>query len=139
VNGRIAIDLARRRLQDFRAHTLRQVKHIDRPDDTRFGGLHRVVLVMNGRRGTGEIVNLVNLNLKGDRHIVTQSFKMGLADEMRDILFAAREIVVHAQHIIAFTEKALTKMRSYKTRTASHEDSLTGHGYQPQQKSLAHQ
>src|SRR5215831_5891437 len=64
VNRRIAINLRRRCLQDLGFHALSEAQYVDRPMHADLGGLHRVELIMHGRRWTSEIENFVDLDIE---------------------------------------------------------------------------
>ena len=63
MNLRIAVNLAGRGLENPGPDPLGQAEHIDRAVDRGLGGLHRVVLVVDRRGGTGEIVDFIHLDI----------------------------------------------------------------------------
>ncbi len=69
------------------------------------GRLHGVMLVVNGRGGTGEIVDLVDLDIERKRHVVPHQFKARMADQVLDVAFGAGEEVVDADHIVTLGEQ----------------------------------
>ena len=56
---------------------------------------------MNGRRRTGEIVDLVDLKVDWERDVVTDELKALLADEMLDVVPRAGEKVVDTDDVRA--------------------------------------
>src|SRR5947209_2703161 len=56
----IAVDLAGRRLEDLHTQPLGQAEHVDGADHAGLRRLDGIVLVVDRRRRTGEIVDLVN-------------------------------------------------------------------------------
>src|SRR5665213_3538621 len=62
MHGRVAIDLAGRRLQDSSLKTLGKTEHVYSAMHAGLGRLHRIALIMNRRCRTGEIVNLIHLD-----------------------------------------------------------------------------
>ena len=71
----IAVHFGGRRLEDFRAHALGQAQHVDRAVHAGLGRLHRIALVVNRRRRTGEIVDLVDLDIERKGHVVADQLE----------------------------------------------------------------
>lgn len=57
------------------------------------------LLVVHGRGRAGEVVDLVHLQHQALRDVVPDQLKVGLANEARDVVLAAREEVVHADDL----------------------------------------
>ena len=115
---RITIDLGSRRLQDSRLHPLGETQHINRTMHRRFGGLYGIELIVHGRGRTGQIKNLVDLDIERKGDVVTHQLEQRPAHQMRDVLFTASKKVVQAQHVFALSEQFFAKMRSEKTCAA---------------------
>jgi hypothetical protein len=90
----------------------------------RLGGLHGIVLVVNGRRRTGEIVDLVDLDIERERHVVTHQLEPLGADEMSDVALGAGEEVVDADDIRAPLQQSLAQMRAEEAGPAGHQNAL---------------
>jgi hypothetical protein len=65
-----------------------------------------------------QIENRVNLDVEGERYVVTHRFKQGIGQQMRDIPSAAGEIIVDTNHLGAFGQQSLAQMGADETRTA---------------------
>ena len=89
-----------------------------------FRGLHRIELVVHGRGRTGEVVNLVDLQIQGEGDVVTQQLEAFVVEQMRDIALSATEEIVNAHDLAAAAQQALAQVRPEKTSAASHEDSF---------------
>ncbi len=76
----IAIDLGRRRLQDPRTHALGKTEHVDSTHDRRLDGLHGVVLIVNRRRRTSKVVDLVHLEEYRLSHVMTQQLEARIVE-----------------------------------------------------------
>ena len=76
VDGRVAVDLARGRLQELSAQPLGQPQHVDGAEHAGLGRLHRIELVVHGRGGAREIVDLVDLDIEGEGYVVTQQLEV---------------------------------------------------------------
>jgi hypothetical protein len=56
-------------------------------------------LVVHGGRGAGQVVDLVHLQHQALRDVVADQLKVGLADQLRNVVLAAGEKVVHADDL----------------------------------------
>ncbi len=61
--------------------------------------MHRIELVVDRRRWAGQVVDLVDLDIKRERYIVPKDFEMRMADQMSDVVLCAGIEVVGANHI----------------------------------------
>jgi len=57
---------------------------------------------MDRRGGTGEVVNLIDLDVERKGHVVPQQFEPRVAHEMRNVRLAAGEEIIDAQNFVAF-------------------------------------
>src|SRR4029077_18474020 len=85
MHGGIAVDLAGRGLEDLGARTLGQAEHIDGAVHAGLGRLHRIVLVVNRRGRTSEVVDLVDLDIERERHVVAHQLEAWIVQAGRDI------------------------------------------------------
>jgi hypothetical protein len=108
VDRRITVYLRGRSLKDFGLYPLGESQHIDGTMDIYLGGLHRIVLVMDRRRRTGQIVNFIHFNIYRKRNIVPGKFKIGITKELNNVLFASGVEIIYAQDVATFFEKSLT-------------------------------
>ena len=69
--------------------------------------LYRVVLVVDRRCRTGEVVYLVDLGGVWLGNIVADKLEVVVANEVAYVVLAAREVVVEADDIIAVIEQSL--------------------------------
>ena len=116
----ITVHLAGGSLHDLRAHPLRQAQHGDRTDHAGLGGLHRIVLVVHGRGGAGEVVDLIDLDVEREGDVVPHRLEVRIADQVGDVVLAAGEIVVDTQHIVAVAQQTFAEMRPQEAGTAGH-------------------
>ena len=75
MHRRIAVDLAGRGLEDLGARALGQAQHVDGAVHAGLGRLHRIVLVVDRRGGAGEIVDLVDLDIERECHVVAHQLE----------------------------------------------------------------
>jgi hypothetical protein len=101
MNKRIAIDFAGRCLKNASTQTFREPKHIDSAMYAGLCSLYRIILVMNRRRWTRKIENAIDFHVQRQTNIMTQELKARMGEEMRDVIFATREQVVHAQYVVS--------------------------------------
>ena len=124
MNIGIAIDFRCRRLQNFRPDPLGQAQHVDRAVHAGLGGLHRIALIMNGRRGARQIVDLVDLHVEREGHVVADQFETLVVQQMLDIAARAAEEIIDADDVGALRKQPLAKVRAEKTRPAGYQDLL---------------
>src|SRR4051794_27644364 len=82
---------------------------------------------MDGRSRAGEVVDLVDLDKEGMRHVVPHRLEQRCRQKIRDVVLAAGEVVVDAEHVMALRDQALTQMRAEKAGAAGDENAL-GYG-----------
>src|SRR6185369_13129140 len=107
VDQRIAIHFRRRRLQNPRAHTLREAKHIDRAHYIRLHCLYRVVLVVHRRRGTREVIDLIDFEEYRLGDVMTQQLEALIIEQVKDIFAPAGEEIIEAEHLVTFVDEPL--------------------------------
>lgn len=120
----VAIHLARRCLQYLGTHLLGQPQHIDGSHHRCFDGLYRIILIVDGRCRTCQIIYLVNLGIVGIDYIMTYQLEVVVAYERPDILFTTRKKVIEAYHIIPFVQQSAAQVRANKTGSARHQNPL---------------
>jgi hypothetical protein len=116
MHRRIAVDLACRGLEDLGARALGQPQHVDGAVHTGLGRLHRIVLVVDRRGRTGEVVDLVDLDIEREGHVVTHQLEARIVEARHDVLLGAGEVVVDAQHVVARRQQTLAEMRTEEAR-----------------------
>src|SRR5262245_37464879 len=79
---------------------------------------------MPGRRGTGEVVDLIDFKPQRMRDIVADEFKVRLVQQMLDVRLLAGEEVVNANDIIAARDEPIAEVRPEEAGAASDEDAL---------------
>ena len=119
----------------FAFHPLSKPEHVDRAMHARFGRLHRVTLVMDRRGWTGQIVDLVDLEIEREGHVVANSSKRG--SPSRCSMFRRAPVKKLSMQMTSgpSCNQAIAEMRAEKARAASHQDTLLkvhGAKYPPQ-------
>jgi hypothetical protein len=84
----------------------------------------RIVLVMDRRRRTGKIVDLVDLEIDRKRHVVPDELEMLVIEQGLDVRATAGKEIVKTNNICAAGQQALTQMRTEKSGTAGDKDAL---------------
>ncbi len=123
MNARVAVDLGGGGLQDRHAQPLGEAQHVDGADDAGLGRLHRVVLVMDGRGRTGQIVDAVDLHVEREGHVVPHQLEARVVQEVRDVAPRAGEEIVDAEHFRTVGEQPVAKMRAEEPRPAGDQNS----------------
>ena len=120
----VAVDLARRGVEDPRLHPLGEAEHVDRAHDRGLGRLDRVVLVVARRRGAGEVVDLIDLEHDRLGHVVADQLEVAPAEQVGDVRLLAREEVVEADDVVPLLDETIAKVRAEEAGTAGDEDPL---------------
>ena len=121
----VAVHLAGRRLEDGRPHPLRKPQHVDGAVHADLGGLHGVEPVVDRGGRTGEVVDLVDLDVERERDVVPDGFEAGVRQCRGDVVPRSREVVVDAQDLVAAREQAFTEMGAEEPRPAGHQYPLS--------------
>ena len=120
----IAIDFRSRGLENLGAQPLGEPEHVDGAVHARLGGLHGIMLVVNGRCRAGEIVDLVDLDIERESNVVTYQLEPLSADEMGDVALGAGEEIIDADDVRAPLQQALAQMRAEEAGAAGHENTF---------------
>jgi hypothetical protein len=73
---------------------------------------------MDGGCRTGQVVDLIDFEVDRVDDVVTDAFKMGISQQMADVVLAAGEKIVEAKEILSLCEKPLAEVRSEKAGAA---------------------
>ena len=119
---RVAVDFGSRGLQDARLDALGKPQHVDCAMHGGLGRLHRVELVVDRRGRAREVVDLVDFDVERKRDVVAHQLEVGVGGEVREVLLAAGEVIVHAQHVAARREQLFAQMRAEKAGTAGNQN-----------------
>ncbi len=122
---RIAVDLGRGCLEHPALEPFGKPQHVDRAVDARLRRLNGIVLVVDGGCRTGEIVDLINLDVERECHVVTHEFEAGMADQVPDVLLRTGEEIVDAEHIVTERKEAVTQVRAKETGAAGDQNTST--------------
>ena len=71
-------------------HALGEAQHVDGAVHAGLGRLHRVVLVVDRRGRAGEVVDLVDLDVEREGHVVAHQLEARVAEQMRDVVACCR-------------------------------------------------
>jgi hypothetical protein len=126
MDRRVAIDLAGGGLEDPGAQALGQAEHVDGAVHAGLGGLHRVVLVVDGAGRAGQVVDLVHLDKQRKGDVVAHQLEAGVVEQVRDVVLGAGEEVVDTEHVVPFGQQAVAQVAAQKAGAAGDEDALGG-------------
>lgn len=76
---------------------LGEAQHVDRADDAHLRGLHRILLIVDGRCRAGEVEDLVDLHEQRMGDVVAKQLEGLVAEQMLDIAPGAGEETVDAK------------------------------------------
>jgi hypothetical protein len=121
VDARIAIDFGRGRLENSCPQTFCKSQHVDCAVHTGFRRLHWVVLVVDRRSRTCEIVNLIDFHVEWEGDIVPDQFEMRMNDQVFDVPSRSSEEIVDAENDRAICQQALAQVRTEEASTAGNQ------------------
>ena len=81
-------------------------------------------LVVHRRGRAGEIVDLVDLEIKREGHIVPERLEIGQAEQRRQVLAAPGIIVVDRDDLVPLGDQPLTEVAANEAGATCHEDTL---------------
>ena len=82
------------------------------------------MLIVDRRGGAGEIVDLIDLDIERESHVVTHKLELRVLVQMLDIAFAAGKEVVGTKHLVALIEQTVDEMRADKAGAPGHENAF---------------
>jgi hypothetical protein len=80
-----------------------------------FGGLHRIMLIMDRGGWAGQVIDLVGFDIERKGDVVPNDFKTMVIEHTLDVATRAREIIIHAEDIRALLEQTLAKVGAEKS------------------------
>ena len=63
-----------------------KAQHIDGAKHAGLGRLHRIFLIIDGAGRAGQVINLINLDIKREGDVMADDFKVRLAHKRQDII-----------------------------------------------------
>ena len=93
------------------------------PMHARLRGLHRVPLVVDGRRRAREIEDLVDLDEERVGDVVAQELEALVVEEVLDVASGAGEEIVDAEHLVAALEQPVGEVRPEEACSAGNQNS----------------
>jgi hypothetical protein len=82
---------------------------------TGFGRLHRIMLIMDGRGGAGQVVDLIGLKIERKRYIVPDDFKTTMIEHALDVTTGSSKIIIDANDIGALLEQTFAEVGTEKS------------------------
>ena len=81
----------------------------------RFGGLHRIVLIVNRGCGTGEVVDFIDLDVPAERsRHLAHEFEARVCKKMLNVALGPREKVVDAKDFMSIRQQPVNQMGAKK-------------------------
>jgi hypothetical protein len=107
VDSGVAVNLAGRGLQDWTFNSFCKAQHVDCAVHGGFGGLDRIMLVLNWRRRASEVVDFIYFDEQGECDIMANKFEPRVRMKMFDISFRTCKKVVRAENLMPFLEQPI--------------------------------
>ncbi len=92
--------------------------------DRGLGRLHRVVLVVDRRGRARQIVDLVDLDVEREGHVVADELEVRVLQQVQDVALGASEQVVGADHLMPLRQQAVDQVRAEEAGAAGDKDPL---------------
>ena len=93
--------------------------------DGGFRGLDWIALVVHRRRRTGEVVDLVDLDVKRKCHVVSYQLETRVLEQMLNVGPRGGIEVIYAQHLVPSLQQSVAEVRSNEARSSRDEHPLT--------------
>src|SRR5882762_2325484 len=122
MNRGVAVNLAGGSLEYLAFQALRQPEEIDGSVHRRFRRLHGIVLVVDRRGWTRQVVDFVNLDIERESHVVPDELEARHAVQVLDVALGSREQVVDTQDLMPQGQQAVDQMRSEEAGSTRHQD-----------------
>lgn len=90
--------------------SLGEPEHVDGADDAGLNGLDRVVLIMDGRGRTGQVIDLINFEQDGFDHVMAEQLKAVVVQQVLDVSSAPSKKIVQTNDFVPFNEQALAEV-----------------------------
>jgi hypothetical protein len=84
------------------------------------GGLNGVVLIVNRRCGTGQVVDRIDLHIKRKGDVVAKELEIRISHQMGDISLGSRVEIVDTEDIVSVLEETLAEMGAQKPGPSGH-------------------
>jgi hypothetical protein len=88
--------------------------------------MDRVVLVMDRRGRAGQVVDLVHRDEDRVVHVVVHELEVRMVQQVGDVVLAAGEQVVQADHVVAARDQPVAQMRADEAGPAGDQNAKSG-------------
>jgi hypothetical protein len=79
------------------------------------------VLIVNRRGRAGQVIDLTNLNIERESHIVADKLEARMGKEMLDIGLGSGEEIVYAHNFVPIGQQPVAKMRAKEAGAPGYE------------------
>ena len=100
MNHRVTVNFRSGRLQNSSANSLGKSEHIYRTHNARLHRLHRIVLVMNRRRGAGKVIYLIHFQEDWLDDVVAHKFEVLVTKQMENVFSSPGKEIVETDDIM---------------------------------------
>src|SRR5271157_2583069 len=97
---RVSVDFRSRSNEEFRSSIPRTLKRIAGAHHSCLDGAYWIALIVHRTCRTGQMVNLVALDVPRIAHIVTQKLEVSIVKKVSDILPMRSEHIVEADNLV---------------------------------------
>lgn len=90
-----------------------------------FCGLDWIVLIMDGRSRTCQIIDFIHLNVQRVCDVMAKELEIRVIHEVQDITLGARVEIVDAEDVITILQQPFTKVRTQKAGASRYGSAFT--------------
>src|ERR1700730_2309231 len=110
MRGRVTINCGDGSSDVLCLHPLGQTQLVDCSVHAHLSGLYRVKLIMDRGSGTGQIINLIHLNIERETDVVAHELKKGVTQQMLPVVSRSSVEIIHAQDFVAPLKQSFAQM-----------------------------
>jgi hypothetical protein len=116
----IAIDLRSRCLKNPGFESFGKPQHVDGAMNVHLGGLNGVVLIVDRRSRTGQVIDLIDLYVEREGNVVANEFKIRIPYQRSDILLGPRIEIVDTENVVPILEETLAEVGAQESGPSRH-------------------
>src|SRR2546423_129039 len=102
-------------------NSLRQSQHVQRSHNVCLHRLHRIELIVNRRRGTRQVINLIDFQKDGLDNVVAQQLETVIVQKVTNVLAPPGKKVIETNNFVTNRDQSIAQIRSDKSCPSSYQ------------------